>query len=360
MESFQRRSIGYPTNQHFAYDELVPFLDFSANNVGDPFSGSNVAQNTHAFEREVIEAFAGFVGSSLDESWGYVTNGGTEGNMYGLFLARELNPDGIVYFSEATHYSVPKILRLQNTRNIMIRAEADGTIDYEDLRETLRIRRDVPPIVFANIGTTMTGAVDDVGRIQSILDELAIRRSYIHADAALAGMLLPFVPDPPRWHIGDGADSVSISGHKVIGAPIPCGVVLARRESVERIARSVEYVGALDTTIMGSRNALTPLMLWTALRRFGQDGLTQLTRTSLDHAAYAVDRLRSVGIDAWCHPNSITVVFPRPPEALFDQWVLAPYRDICHIITLPHVSPDVIDEFVSDFAQAIVDEESRI
>ena len=44
-------------------------------------------------------------------TWGYCTNGGTEGNMYGLFLARELHPEGLVYYSEDTHYSVNKILR---------------------------------------------------------------------------------------------------------------------------------------------------------------------------------------------------------------------------------------------------------
>ena len=32
------------------------------------------------------------------ETWGYCTNGGTEGNMYGLFLAREIYPKGIVYY----------------------------------------------------------------------------------------------------------------------------------------------------------------------------------------------------------------------------------------------------------------------
>ena len=111
--------------------------------------------------------------------------------MYGLYLARELFPEGIVYFSEQTHYSVAKILRLQHTRNIMIRALPNGEIDYEDLRESIRLRRDVAPIIFANIGTTMRGAVDDLSKIKAIFEELAIPAHYIHADAALSGMILP-------------------------------------------------------------------------------------------------------------------------------------------------------------------------
>ena len=52
--------------------------------------------------------------------------GGTEGNMYGLYLGRELFPDGIVYFSEDTHYSVLKITRVLKARNIMIKSQPNG------------------------------------------------------------------------------------------------------------------------------------------------------------------------------------------------------------------------------------------
>ena len=116
--------------------------------------------------------------------------------MYGLYVARELYPEGICYFSEDTHYSVVKVLRLQHTRNIMLKSQPDGRMDYADLRETLRIHRDVPPIIFANIGTTMKGAVDDLAKIRETLDDLAIPNAYIHADAALSGMILPFVEKP--------------------------------------------------------------------------------------------------------------------------------------------------------------------
>ena len=40
-----------------------------------------------------------------------------------------------------------------------------------------------------------------------------------------------FLEPRPAWDFEDGADSIAISGHKFIGAPIPCGTVLARRKS---------------------------------------------------------------------------------------------------------------------------------
>jgi histidine decarboxylase len=224
-------NIGYPCNQNFDYSELFRFLEFSANNVGDPFNATNYRLNTQDFEREVLADFARYTRAPESEWWGYVNNGGTEGNMYGLYVARELYPEGICYFSEDTHYSVAKILRLQHTRNIMLKSQPNGELDYDDLHETLRIHRDVPPIIFANIGTTMKGAVDDLGKIRGVLDDLAIPNFYMHADAALSGMILPFVDSPQAWDFADGADSIAISGHKFLGSPVPCGVALARKKT---------------------------------------------------------------------------------------------------------------------------------
>lgn len=353
LKGLNRQSIGYPCNQWFDYSALEPFMDLSVNNVGDPYRGSIYTQNTHAFECEAVAEFARLTQAPEGEYWGYITTGGTEGNMYGLYLARELHPTGMVYFSEDTHYSVAKILRLQNMRNIMIRSLPNGEIDCEDLRETIRIHRDVPPIIFVNAGTTMKGAVDDLTGILAIMEDLAIPQFYIHTDAALSGMILPFAEDPQPWNFAHGVDSLSISGHKMIGAPLPCGVALARKAHVDRIARSVEYVGVMDTTISGSRNSITPLMMWTAFRRLGYEGMKRRARQSLDTAAYAVDSLRAAGIDAWRNRNSITVVFPRPPQAIFEKWTIAPHRKIGHMITMPHVTRDVIDEFTADFARAL-------
>ncbi len=64
------------------YGELYRFLEFSANNVGDPWTGSNFRINTHHFEREVVAMCASLTGGDVEKLWGYVTSGGTEGNMY--------------------------------------------------------------------------------------------------------------------------------------------------------------------------------------------------------------------------------------------------------------------------------------
>ena len=346
------REIGYPVAFDFDYSALAPFLSFSLNNAGDPFMPMTYLLNSHDFEREVVSFYAQLARAPADQWWGYVTNGSTEGNLYGLYLARELLPDGIVYFSQDSHYSVGKNLHFLGMRHIMIRSQPNGEIDYEDLRETLRIRRDAPPIIFANIGTTMKEARDDIHRIRSILDDLAIENRYIHCDAALCGGYAAFLDPPPAWDFKDGADSIAISGHKFLGSPIPCGIVLARRAHVERIGHSVAYIGSIDTTISGSRNGFTPLVLWYAIRSLGLEGMRIRTRNSLANAAYAEDRFISAGIEAWRNPQALTVVFPEPPGKVREKWQLASANGLSHLICMPHVRREQIDELLFDIQQA--------
>jgi histidine decarboxylase len=339
---------GYPVNAVFDYRELDDLLRIPLNNVGDPWSESLYGLNTHEIEREVVQWFARLTRAPEGESWGYVTSGGTEGNLYGIFLGRELHPEGMVYYSEDTHYSVAKVLRMLHVRNLMVRSEPDGRIDLHDLRETLNLHRDVPPILFLNAGTTMKGAVDDLRGVRHILKELAIRDYYIHVDAALSGMILPFVEGPDPFDFRDGVHSLSISGHKFVGSPLPCGVALARRRIVDRIARNVEYIGSLDTTVLGSRNGLTPVYLWYQIHRLGEAGFRAQVQACLAMAEYAVQRFAAAGVKAWRHRHSITVVFPRPSDAVVRRWHLAVQEDISHLITMQHVTREMVDAIVAE------------
>ena len=344
--------IGYPCASDFDYDALQPFFRYPLNNVGDPFSDGSYRVSTRVIEREVLDWFAALNHIPEKDYWGYVTTGGTEGNMYGMYMARELLPDGIAYYSEATHYSAIKIMRVLGLRHITIRAQPDGAIDCDDLYETLRIHRNAPPIIFANVGTTMTEGIDDIPRIKKILDELAITKSYIHVDAAFSGMILPFCDDPPDYDFRCGIDSIAISGHKFIGTPFPCGVALVQRRHVDLIARSVEYIGARDTTLTGSRNGLAPLFLWYAIHKWGHAGFRRRVATCQELACYGVQRFRDAGIKAWRNPLSLTVVFPEPPAEMQKKWQLAVQQGVAHFIIIPPVDKKRMDRFIDDYLVA--------
>lgn len=340
--------LGYPVAKDFDFSELAHFLNFPINNLGDPFVASTYQVGTREMEREVLEFFAQLFRAPVNNWWGYVTNGGSEGNLYGLYLAREIHPKGMVYFSQATHYSVQKNLHLLNMSNIVIRTQVSGEIDYEDLRDTIRMNRHMPVIIFANIGTTMTEARDDVSKIKRILQELAIQHYYIHADGALSGSYSAFVEPRPAFDFADGADSIAISGHKFIGSPIPCGVVVVKRNNRDRIARSVSYTGSMDTTITGSRNGHSPLFLWYTIKRLGIEGLKNRALHSLSIAAYTEKRLKEIGVSAWRNPDSITVNLPQPAEHIRLKWQLALENGWCHIICMPNVTKEQIDILIKE------------
>jgi histidine decarboxylase len=60
----------------------------------------------------VLNWFARLWEIDEQEYWGYITNCGTEGNLHGILVGRENHPDGILYASRETHYSVFKAARM--------------------------------------------------------------------------------------------------------------------------------------------------------------------------------------------------------------------------------------------------------
>ncbi|HKS15091.1 MAG TPA: histidine decarboxylase [Pseudomonas sp.] len=348
-------NIGYPENADFDYSDLHRFLRFSINNCGDWGEHSNYLLNSFDFEKDVMAYFSKLFNIRHEDSWGYVTNGGTEGNMFGCYLARELFPDGTLYYSKDTHYSVAKIVKLLRIKCRAVESLPNGEIDYDDLLAKIAADQERHPIIFANIGTTMRGAVDNITLIQQRLQQAGIARQnyYLHADAALSGMILPFVDEPQAFTFADGIDSICVSGHKMIGSPIPCGIVVAKRENVERISVEVDYISAKDKTISGSRNGHTPLIMWAALRTHSLAQWRGRVRHSLDAAQYSVDRMQAAGIPAWRNDNSITVVFPCPSARIATKYCLATSGKTAHLITTPHHQDNsmldaLIDEVIAE------------
>ncbi len=347
---------GYPVRHFFDYSKLHRFLKFHINNLGDPFQKRGYFRvNTLDIEKEVIDRVAELFNAPKDSYWGYVTSGGTDGNMYGLYAGRELFPEGVVFYSDQTHYSIPKCLRILRMQSIVVKAQPNGEIDYGNLQCCLMAERkglDRPPIIMANIGTTMKGAVDDIVRIKEIMADLKIKKFYIHCDAAFFGMILPFLPDVESqpFDFRVGIDSIAISGHKMIGTPYPCGVVLTKKSNNEKIASSVEYLGINDNTLASSRNGISPLCLWLEINCAKEGKFQEIVQDCMERAGYAINKFSEMGIKAWRNKNSFIVVFPRPSEKLVRKWQMAVQGEIAHIITLPHITHKLIDLIIGQIA----------
>ena len=345
-----KNAVGYPVAKDFDYKKLFPFMEMSLNNCGDPFSESPYKVNSSKFEVEVIDFFAELFRAPMDNYWGYVTNGGTEGNLYGLYLARQSYPKAKAYYSKAAHYSIPKNLNILNVDSTEVAADQHDEMDYAHLEEELDPTR--PAIILASIGTTMREARDDLNQIKKALKRKGIIEYHIHCDAALDGMIAPFITPRPAFDFMDGADSIAVSGHKFLGCPMPCGIVICRKTAVEAISRYIPYIDGYDETISGSRNGITPLFLWYAISKEGKTGLQKRVARCLSVANYTKDRLLQEGINVTLQPGRITLVFKKPAPWIIKKWQLATQGEIAHLLTVPGVTMDLMDDFVSDMAQA--------
>ena len=398
--------MGYPYNLDFDYGPLECLQKFMINNLGDPFIESNYGVHSREFEIGVLNWFAKLWEIERDEFWGYVTNCGTEGNLHGILVGRETLPDGILYSSVETHYSVFKAARMYRMDAVEIDTLESGEMDYGHFRAKLMENQDRPAIVNVNIGTTVRGAVDDVDKVLAILDECGFDESnfYIHCDGALFGMMIPFVKKAPKVSFKKPIGSVSVSGHKFVGAPVPCGVVMTRLNLIKSVSSDVEYLNSRDATIMGSRNGHAPIYLWYTLTMKvrmscfmsiavgvrgpplppphttttrpspisaseqvaahsvtrlwknalqGYSGIQKDVELCLTNAHRLMEMLKAAGIQTMLNELSSTVVFERPQEEAFvRKWQLACESDIAHVVVMPNISIEKLEMFVKELVES--------
>ncbi|MFG2059405.1 histidine decarboxylase [Micromonospora sp. NPDC048930] len=345
-------SIGFPGAVDLDYTDVVARLGHRLwNNIGDPATDPGGAAHTKALERAVVAWFADTLAMPPDDRWGYVTTGGTEGNLAALHAAHRRHRRAVVYYSAAAHYSIPKIVDVIGARAVVINARPDGEMDYAHLAAQVRRRPTRPAIVVATAGTTMTEAVDDTTRIRDVLAAHG-PGGHLHVDAALSG--IPLALDGQlRIDDGSGIGSIAISGHKFLGVPMPCGVVLIRDRAARIHGGHITYTNTADTTISGSRCGLAAALLWHAIASYGREGHRWRASEARQLAAYTVDRLTAAGWPAWRHPHAFTIVLDTPPATVRQKWLLATDGAVSHVICMPGVTRRQIDAFVADITAAI-------
>lgn len=349
-----KHHLGYPYNLDFDYGALTQLQHFSINNLGDPFIESNYGVHSRQFEVGVLDWFARLWEIEKNEYWGYITNCGTEGNLHGILVGREVFPDGILYASRDTHYSIFKAARMYRMECVKVDTLVSGEIDCADFRAKLIANKDKPAIINVNIGTTVKGAVDDLDLVIQTLEECGFNhdRFYIHCDGALFGLMMPFVKLAPKVSFKKPIGSVSVSGHKFVGCPMPCGVQITRLKHINVLSNNVEYLASRDATIMGSRNGHAPIFLWYTLNRKGYKGFQKEVQKCLRNAHYLKDRLRDAGISAMLNELSSTVVFERPRDEEFvRRWQLACQGNIAHVVVMPSVTIDKLDDFLNELIE---------
>lgn len=344
-----KTQLGYPLNLSADYTELFKEFDFSLllNNIGDPVTTYS-ASNRFIFEKEVLEYFADLYLLDHRKMRGYVTSGGSEGNLYGLYLGRENYPEGTLLFSETSHYSIPKYAKMLRLPHKTIKSQTNGEIDYHNFEKNIVKLSNKPLIINLNIGTTMSGAIDSIDNIWQILKKHKIQNYYIHCDAALFGAMIPFIHIKNPVNFTQNIGSLSISGHKFLGTPTPCGVVLTRNEYVAKVNSIPGYTGSEDTTILGSRSGHAPIFLWYAIKSRNKATIKKTVNDCIQLAEYLNSRLDELKLTPILNHDSNIVMFDKPSDSIVAKWKLAVEKNKAHVVVMPHVSKEMLDQFIND------------
>ncbi len=342
--------LGYPYNLDFKYNNLSRFMKYSINNLGDPFQESNYGVHSRKFELEILEFFSKLW--KINDYWGYVTNSGTEGNLQSILVARENFPDGILYSSKESHYSIFKAAKFYRMNAVSIETSWDGCIKLDSLRTEISKRLDKPIIINVNIGTTVKGAVDNLDGVLGVLKQLGVPRSkyYIHCDGALFALILPFIDLENKMKVDfeKDIDSIAVSGHKFLGCPMPCGIMMTRKKLMEPLFEPVEYLNSVDSTITGSRNGQSSLYIWNVLKDKDIKGLTEDANLVMENSKYMVNKMRMLNISCFKNNLSNTVIFQKPSNQIIKKWQLACTGNIAHVVVMPSVNKEKLDEFIND------------
>lgn len=331
---------------------LVPDI-----NLGNPHAALPGGADFAELERQALHWLMRLWGcEDTADYWGTTCASGTEGNLLGLYLGREALPEAVLLHSAEAHGSIPGAARIQRIPARQVRSTAEGAIDLGDLAETLAGLGGRPVVLALTCGTGAAGAHDDIAGAIAVLEAAGHGpdRRFIHVDAARSGMVLPFLTDGPAsirpgFHLA--IDSLSLSGQKAMGTPMPCGVLVCRRTHARRIIRPATDQRAGDTALMGSRNGPAVLAIWTRLFGRGYGAFAEEARRCTHRAQALARQLRGAGAhQVLCNPHSLTVVFPRPDDGIVRTYQLACSGGMARAVVMPSVTEAMLDCFVSDYA----------
>lgn len=347
LDPHEQLILGFPDHLGRVMGELVPLLGVFDTQGKDPYVRNRFSVGTQDYEEEVLRYFAALAGASSDEVHGHVASSPHDALLSGLHMARRWLPEPSVYVSEQAHYEVVRACELLGMNTVRVLSLPDGTMDAEDLRLQRRLRRGAGALVVATCGTPVHGAIDNVAELRAAAAEFGPVR--VHVDASAGGLAAAHSNQVPSWSLAHGAYSITLSGHSLLGLPVPAGVSLVRRD---RFPPTAPGMTVPDRLVVGSRGGLAALLLWARLRSLGRAGLAAMVARCQDVATYALEQLEAAGASPKRFPGSLTVTFARPPVWVVEKWRLECFGDLARITATGPMTHAAVAELAADLSVA--------
>lgn len=248
----------------------------------------------------------------------------------------------IMYGTTQTHsigVKAAMILGL-SFRAIEVRVEDDYALRAEALRQALEedtAKGLLPFMLIATIGTTSSGAVDNLDEIERVAAQYP--QLWIHIDSAYAGVALALPEMREKCYldaINRYVDSFSTNLHKWGLVQFDCATLHVRDRAALSNALTItpEFLRTKHGdagSVLDLRNMqlslgrrFRSLKIWFVLRSYGQKGFRKHLRASMELSDYFNELLRT---------NDVPFHIVVPP-----QWSLTVFR-----IEVKNTSPEAID-----------------
>jgi glutamate/tyrosine decarboxylase-like PLP-dependent enzyme len=304
----------------------------------DPVTWTSSRAGTFV-EQEVLRWLARLVFPQAQHAGGIACTGGTQANLHGVLLARNLAlPDaarlGIaealrksgaralkVLASSATHGSVGAAVRHTGVGDdslVSLPVDAADAVRLDALEAALAAAAgegDKIALVVLNAGTVGVGAIDPLPEAISLAKRYGAR---VHVDAAHGAMLLFSRRYAPRLAGIELADSVAADPHKILGLNQGLGALLLRdhddagavvKDSAPYFSSAPDMPSFARFTLDGTR-PLQALGAWILMRHLGRSGYEQV----VDHLHALTDHFvegleRTGGYELYTRPAMNVVAF---------------------------------------------------
>lgn len=326
---------------------------FAETNLGDPDHFPGAAR----MELEVIHDLLQLLHAPEGAEGRFLT-GGTEANLFALYIAREATGKRQVVVPEHAHFSFEKAARMLGMELVWVPDRPDHRCNVDAMAAAIT---EDTALVVGVAGTTELGLVDPLVDLSVACSEKGVR---LHVDGAFGGYVLPFLEGAAPFHFAiPGVWSVSMDPHKMGRSVIPAGVLLVRDGTEwQHVAVATPYVSTdKQTQLLGTRPGAAAAATWAVHRALGREGYQRQTKECMDVRDHLVRGLKDAGYELIAEPelNVVTFRVEDPmavSDALTKQGVrvnVIPRFSAIRIVVGPHVTPYAVDRLLSHLPESV-------
>lgn len=327
---------------------------------------------TQKLEAQVIKIISDdILKAQPDTVDGYVSSGGTEGNIQAIWVYRNLYNETFklnmdyssiaILCSEDAHYSMDKAANLLNIKQCKVAVEKDTrVINQEHLKKQLTLLKHQgidKLILVVNMMTTMYGSVDSLDDYMDIIAQFASMTVKVHVDGAYGGFFLPFThPDQPLTFEDERIDSFTLDAHKMLQAPYGTGIFVIRKGLLKySLTDSAQYVAGMDCTLVGSRSGANAISIYKILMNYGPYDWAERMLALAQRTLRLKNQLEQWNVKMIHFDGSNIIAIHRDfvTTDLVLKYGLVPDNhnnpEWLKIVVMDHVKGDKIIQFLQDF-----------